>query len=168
MTLENLNRLNEKEAKAGLGKCCGSPVWVDAMINARPFASEQDLLRKADDVWFHQCNEKDWLEAFRHHPKIGDLKSVEEKFASTKELAGAEQAGVETASAAVIAELVQGNIDYEKKFGFIFIICATGKTAEQMLALLKERLPNNYAQELNIAAGEQAKITKLRLQKLLS
>ena len=168
MTLENLNKTNDKEVSEALTKCCGASSWVNAMINERPFRSEDDLFQKANIVWLEQCGEKDWLEAFSHHPKIGDLKSLEERFASTKAWAGSEQASLRKAGADVIAELAKGNEDYEKKFGFIFIVCATGKSAEEMLALLKDRLPNSYEQELRIAAGEQAKITHLRLQKLLS
>ena len=108
------------------------------------------------------------MEAFAHHPKIGDLKGLEEKFASTKAWAGAEQAGVQQAGKQIVEEMAKLNEDYEKKFGFIFIVCATGKTAEEMLALLQSRLPNNYKEELRIAMMEQNKITRLRLHKLVS
>lgn len=168
MQLDSFNRMEKEGVAAALSKCCGATVWVNAMMEYFPFHSQKDLLQKAYDVWFHQCDEKDWLEAFTHHPKIGDIKSLEEKFASTKEWAGSEQASVQKANKHVIAALAKGNEAYEKKFGFIFIVCATGKPAEEMLGLLNDRLPNDYEQEKKIAMQEQAKITELRLQKLLS
>jgi 2-oxo-4-hydroxy-4-carboxy-5-ureidoimidazoline decarboxylase len=138
------------------------------MIKGFPFDSEEELFQKAAEIWFYQCSEKDWLEAFTHHPRIGDIKSLEKKFATTKTWAGAEQAGVQKGTTEVIAELAKGNEEYEKKFGFIFIVCATGKSAEELLNLLKDRLGNRYEEEVKIAMGEQAKITGLRLQKLLT
>ena len=131
-----------------------------------PFANEETLIESATEAWYG-CKEADWQEAFTHHPKIGDTKSLAEKFASTAALAGNEQAGVNEASLAVIQELALANAEYEKKFGFIFIICATGKSATEMLALLKDRLKNTKEEELDIAMGEQAKITALRLKKIL-
>jgi 2-oxo-4-hydroxy-4-carboxy-5-ureidoimidazoline decarboxylase len=168
MTLENLNTVGDRERRAALSNCCGSSLWVNEMMKHYPFNSEEELFQKAGEVWFEQCDEKDWLEAFTHHPKIGDLKSLEEKFAATKTWAATEQASVQKADAVTIAELAHGNEEYENKFGFIFIVCATGKSAEGMLRLLENRLPNSYDEEIKIATQEQAKITNLRLQKLLS
>ena len=168
MSLETFNTLRMEEAKAALSNCCGSSLWVDEMMNYFPFGSEKELFQNAEEIWFEQCGEKDWLEAFTHHPKIGDLKSLEDKFASTKVWASGEQASVQKADATTIAELAKGNAKYEEKFGFIFIVCATGKSAEEMLHLLSDRLLNNYEEELKIAMQEQAKIPTLRLQKLLS
>lgn len=167
MHLERLNGLGYEHQKEALTNCCGSSQWVNEMLKAFPFGSENELLKKGEEVWIQQCNEKDWLEAFTHHPKIGDMKNLEEKFASTKAWASSEQASVREADKEVIAALAKGNQEYEKKFGFIFIVCATGKSADEMLKLLNERLPNDYEKELKIGMQEQAKITQLRLQKLL-
>lgn len=124
--------------------------------------NETELVDAATDIWYTQCNKKDWLESFTHHPEIGDVKSLAEKFA------GKEQAGVAAASKETIEALAKANRDYKKKFGFIFIVCATGKTADEMLCLLQNRLKNTIDEEINIAMGEQHKITLLRFQKLFT
>jgi len=167
MSIEDLNMLHEAGLKEKLQQCCGSSRWIYSMVQSRPFQHANDLLAKADLAW-SDTSEKDWLEAFSHHPKIGDLKSIETKFASTKSFAKDEQGSVTTAMQEVLKQLAQGNALYEKKFGFIFIVCATGKSAEEMLHLLNDRLSNDRDAELKIAAAEQLKITKLRLQKLIS
>ena len=155
----------DKSARKLLTNCCGSSKWVKGMLKARPFKSLDQAKRVSNQVWA-KCKEKDFLEAFTHHPKIGDLKSLEKKFQSTKKWAGNEQAGVNKASSKTIKALAKGNADYEKKFGFIFIVCATGKSAQEMLDILNSRIGNSYKKELRIAAGEQAKITEIRLNKL--
>ena len=114
-----------------------------------------------------KCSEKDWKEAFSHHPKIGDLESLKKKFSSTAGWASDEQSGVNTASQQIIEALADGNKKYEEKFGYIFIVCAAGKSAEEMLAIFKSRLQNSPEVEIEIAADEQNKITKLRIEKLL-
>lgn len=167
MTIERLNQVDATELAEHFTRCCGSSRWVQGMIAMRPFLDKQDLFVKADQVW-ESCGQADWLEAFTHHPKIGDVESLRKKFASTSEWAGNEQSGVNEASSETIGKLAKGNADYEDKFGFIFIVCATGKTADEMLALLNERLPNDQEKELRIAAGEQAKITRIRLEKLIA
>jgi 2-oxo-4-hydroxy-4-carboxy-5-ureidoimidazoline decarboxylase len=135
------------------------------MTGRRPFASADDVLRAATDGETGLTRD-DWLEAFAAHPRIGDLDSLRKKFATTADWAGGEQAGVAGADESVIRALADGNRAYEAKFGHIFIVCATGKTAPEMLALLIERLTNDPDTELRIAAAEQAKITRLRLEKL--
>lgn len=125
-----------------------------------------ELLEDAEEVWY-QCSEEDWKEAFSYHPKIGDVESLTKKFASTAEWAAGEQSGVNAASKETIEALAAGNKEYEAKFGHIFIICATGKTAGEMLADLQTRLQNSRGVEMEIAAEEQNKITKLRIEKLL-
>lgn len=167
MNIEELNHLSTQEAFEALFKCCGSTFWAESMVGARPFANVEDLRNKADRLWL-QAKEKDALEAFTHHPKIGDLKSLQEKFATTGKWAGGEQAGVNNADMQVLEALAQGNADYEAKFGYIFIVCATGKSAEEMLHILQSRLPNDPVSELRIAMQEQHKITHIRLEKLLS
>lgn len=157
--------MNETELKESLLKCCGSVNWVDAMCNNFSLEDKTKLFENAEKIWY-ELNESDWLEAFTHHPKIGDLASLEKKFGSTKDFTTNEQSSVNYASMETLKELAEYNDKYEKKFGFIFIVCATGKTADEMLALIKERINNNYETELRIAMGEQNKITKLRLEKL--
>jgi 5-hydroxyisourate hydrolase/2-oxo-4-hydroxy-4-carboxy-5-ureidoimidazoline decarboxylase len=126
-----------------------------------PFGSQEALIGKAGEAWYDECNKNDWLESFSHHPKIGDKKSLTEKFA------GKEQANVASATKEIIDALAKANKDYEKKFGFIFIVSATGKSPEEMLRLLNDRLKNNSDDELTIAMGEQHKITLIRFKKLL-
>ncbi len=137
------------------------------MVAVFPVEDEATLLHKSEKIW-HECNEADWKEAFSHHPKIGDMRSLQEKFSSTNQWAAGEQAAVKHSSIQVLEALAEGNRLYQEKFGYIFIVCATGKSAEEMLALLQARLPNGQEAELKMAMEEQNKITKLRLQKLLA
>ena len=167
MTLTELNTLDNPALKEAITKCCGAKAWVEKMINIFPVYNQQTLFNKARKIWF-QCNEDDWRDAFTHHPKIGDLNSLKEKFASTSTWAEGEQASVKQTSTKVLEALAEGNTLYEKKFDFIFIVCATGKSAAEMLALLQARLPNKPQDEILIAMEEQHKITELRLQKLLA
>ena len=143
-------------------RACGSTRWVDRMMARRPFGNDAKLLFAARNEWFG-LTEADWLEAFSHHPKIGDGAALAERFPATHDLSAKEQSGVGGAGANVLAALAEANDAYEKRFGFTFIVCATGKTAEEMLQLLRDRLPNDRAAELRVAAEEQAKITALRL-----
>ena len=136
------------------------------MITFFPADDMVELLEDAEEVWY-QCSEEDWKEAFSYHPKIGDVESLTKKFASAAEWAAGEQSGVNAASKETIEALAAGNKEYEAKFGHIFIICATGKTAGEMLADLQTRLQNSREVEMEIAAEEQNKITKLRIEKLL-
>ncbi|EHQ30458.1 2-oxo-4-hydroxy-4-carboxy-5-ureidoimidazoline decarboxylase [Mucilaginibacter paludis] len=167
MTIANFNQLNDAEKHEALFKCCGSTTWVNLMMTTLPVKGLVELLAYADEKW-QQCTEKDWLEAFTHHPKIGDVNALKEKFASTASWASNEQSGVNAAPDDVLVALAKGNAEYEQKFGYIFIVCATGKSAAQMLDLLDARLPNDPAREIKIAAGEQAKITRIRLEKLFA
>lgn len=161
MNLSDFNNLDREVAAKHLLDCCGSQKWKAAMMAHFPFASEEQLVDLSAKIWYDDCNETDWRESFTHHPKIGDVKSLTEKFA------GKEQAGVAVATAQTIDQLAQANADYENKFGFIFIVCATGKSAEEMLQLLLDRLQNTEAEELHIAMGEQQKISIIRFKKLL-
>lgn len=166
MTLHELNTLPKEQLKEELLKCCGSVAWVNKMIPFFPAEDLVELLEDAEEQWW-LCNSEDWKEAFSHHPKIGDTESLQKKFASTAKWASGEQSGVNTASATTIQSLAEANKEYEAKFGYIFIVCATGKSAEEMLGLLNERLSNNPDDEIEIAADEQNKITQLRLEKLV-
>lgn len=167
MQLSSFNTLNTNEVEQLLYSCCGSHRWVSGMMTHFPFASEKTLVQQAEKYWYHDCGQEDWLAAFTQHPKIGDVESLTKKFAATQHLAGREQAGVELASREVIESLAAANQAYENRFGFIFIVFATGKTAPEMLRLLQDRLENSREEELHIAMGEQHKITILRLKKLL-
>lgn len=167
MTIHELNILPKEELIKALTNCCGSSNWVNKMLTVFPIDDLVELIEDAEEKWY-ECGEEDWLEAFTHHPKIGDIKSLQKKFASTATWAAGEQSGANAASQQVLLDLAKGNDDYEQKFGFIFIVCATGKSAEEMLQLLQERLPNNRSEEILIAADEQNKITKLRIEKLLN
>ena len=161
MTLSEFNKLSKEESGMLLSKCCGSKKWLSLLMEGFPFTNEIDLVSKAETIWYEQCNEADWLEAFTHHPKIGDVKSLAEKFA------GKEQAAIGTASNEIIEVLLNANTYYENTFGFIFIVCATGKRAEEMLRTLHDRISNNREEELNIAMGEQHKITIIRFIKMI-
>ncbi len=164
MKLAELNELPEKDAVKELQRCCGSKEWASQMAESRPFRDEEDLFEAADEIW-SDLSEEDWVEAFKHHPKIGE--APDKKHASTAAWAKEEQAGASKASPAVLKELADLNAEYVKKFGYVFLVCATGKTADEMLALLKTRLTNHPEEELDEAADEQKKITRLRLEKLL-
>ena len=168
MTISELNNLPKPALVKALQKCCGSTAWVANMAAQFPISDTETLLREATGQW-NSLTEADWREAFTHHPKIGgDVEALRAKFASTSQWAEGEQASVKQASQATLEALATGNEDYERKFGYIFIVCATGKTADEMLALLQARLTNEPADEILIAAGEQNKITRLRLEKLLA
>ncbi|MFT3923455.1 MAG: 2-oxo-4-hydroxy-4-carboxy-5-ureidoimidazoline decarboxylase [Myxococcales bacterium] len=161
-----LNTLAPERAHAELFRCCGSERWVQGMLARRPFASDAELHELARDLW-RELSEQDYLEAFAQHPEIGaDLAKLREKFASSAQWSNAEQAGVNGASEQTLAALRDGNLAYKQRFGFLFIVCATGKSAPEMLALLRARLPHERGRELEVAAEEQAKITALRLEKL--
>jgi 2-oxo-4-hydroxy-4-carboxy-5-ureidoimidazoline decarboxylase len=135
------------------------------MTNRRHFSSDAELHAVAGEQWA-ALNRDDWLEAFVAHPRIGDVEALRRKFASTAAWCASEQAGAANAANEVLHSLAEGNHAYEAKFGYIFIVCATGKTAEEMLAILRARLPNDPDTEIHLAAAEQAKITRLRLEKL--
>ena len=167
MSLESLNALPADQASQEFLKCCGSSRWANAITERRPYKSVEELARVASDVWW-ALEQSDWLEAFRSHPKIGERKAAAEVSIQSKHWSGQEQAGVQTAAQDTIDSLAQLNREYEEKFGFIFIVCATGKSAGEMLDLLRERLQNDSETELPIAAAEQAKITELRLKKLVN
>jgi 2-oxo-4-hydroxy-4-carboxy-5-ureidoimidazoline decarboxylase len=150
------------EARSWLRACCASTRWVERMLQRRPFGSVEQLLAAAREVWF-ALDAADWKEAFAGHPKIGDRDSLRTRFPDTAHLAAREQAGVDHASEDVLSALADGNQAYERRFGYIFIVCASGLTAVQMLEILQTRLNNDSATEILIAADEQAKITALRL-----
>jgi 2-oxo-4-hydroxy-4-carboxy-5-ureidoimidazoline decarboxylase len=154
-----------EEASALLMACCGSSRWVDRMLGRRPFGSRAALLSAAREEWF-ALSADHWREAFEHHPKIGDASALRTRFAATRHLSEREQAGVASAADEIMEALAEGNRAYQKKFGFIFIVCASGRSAEEMLDRLLTRLPNDPAAEILIAAEEHAQITARRLEAL--
>lgn len=161
-----LDAMSEAAAREALTRCCGAARWVAGMLERRPFGSDTHLLTCADEVWA-QMGATDYHEAFAHHPRIGaSLHALREKFSSTATLAATEQAGALTASEAELEALRDGNVRYEARFGHIFIVCASGKSAAQMLELLTARLDNDPDTELRIAAAQQHQITRLRLEDL--
>jgi len=164
--LERLNDLTDEEAEAELLTCCGSPIWARQMAQLRPFLSEHEMLEAADRVWWG-LNPEDWLEAFRAHPRIGEREAQTEQGERAAAWSEQEQAGATAAGANTAAALADGNRAYEQRFGHIYIVRAAGRTAEEMLENQRERLGHDAETELRIAAGEQAKITRLRLEKLL-
>jgi len=165
INLARINRLDEEALREELHRCCGSRRWVELMLARRPFKDDAALLKAAEEIWFSLSRE-DWLEAFSHHPKIGDVESLREKFRNTMQWAKSEQSAVGRASVETIKKLAEANQAYENRFDYIFIVCASGKSAEEMLAILHNRLGNQPSEELQIAAREQSKITSLRLRKL--
>ena len=166
MTIETLNALDSSEAAAQFNLCCGATNWIKIMNQSRPFQNKNEVYQQAESIWFSLSSE-DWLEAFTHHPKIGDIDSLRKKFHNTKSISKNEQSGVNNATESTLKNLAESNQLYEDKFGFIFIVCATGKSSDEMLALIKMRLNNNAKIEMQNAAKEQNKITQLRLKTLL-
>lgn len=155
--LQRLNALPEGTAEAELLACCGSKEWARRMARRRPFRDRDHVIEAGETTW-RSLSEADWLEAFRAHPRIGARasgRSAEEQF------------GARNASREVLEALARANQAYEERFGHIFIVCATGKSAPEMLALCQERLHNDPVAELAVAAEEQRKITQLRLAELL-
>lgn len=165
--IRELNSMPETDLASCLERCCGSSRWVAAMVRRRPFSDSEDLFSAAEAA-AAELSDEDWLEAFSHHPKIGDVESLRSKFASTRQWSAGEQRGVESADEEILRALARGNAEYENRFGFIFIVCATGKGAREMLSILEGRLGSTREQELLVASGEQRKITRIRLEKLIS
>lgn len=158
-----LDGLPEADARTALARCCGAPRWVDGMLARRPFQTREALLAAADDVW-SQLGRDDYLAAFAHHPRIGEQPAT--KHEATAQWSRAEQRGMESADERTRDRLAALNRAYERRFGYLYLVCATGKTADELLGLLEARLMHAPDHELAVAAGEQAKITRLRLEKL--
>lgn len=167
ITVRELDQLPATHAIELLAACCGSSRWVSSMVARRPFRSLDAVLDAADDVWW-SLEATDWREAFAHHPRIGEHSSAAPQDERARGWSSAEQAGVSTAHDTVRDALAAANREYEHKFGYIYIVSASGKTAEDMLSLAHQRLANEPDTELRVAAEEQRKITRLRLERLLS
>lgn len=166
MGLDELNDLPADEAESRFLDCCGSRAWARAMTEARPFEDVGGLLLTAERIW-KGLGPDDWLEAFAAHPKIGAKKAARAQAERSAEWSKGEQAGMDETTDTVREELAEANRLYEERHGHIFIVCATGKSAGEMLGLCRERLGNTAETELSIAAEEQRKITEIRLVKLL-
>lgn len=164
--LEPFNLLPASEAENELLKCCGSKNWARRMASKRPFASFDELVDNGEQIWW-ALESADWLEAFHSHPKIGEKKAAAETAVEVQQWSADEQSGIRNSARQTMDALAELNCVYEEKFGYIFIVCASGKSSEEMLAILRQRLENGPNQELRIAAAEQAKITQLRLRKLI-
>lgn len=165
--LHRLNTLTEEEATGQLLKCCASRAWARGMTLERPFLDAPELFAAADRVWW-SLDEEDWLEAFSSHPKIGGRKAAIETGEEAARWSEAEQQGTRAAAPQTLDALARANRLYEEKFGFIYIVCATGRSAAELLDILQSRLSNERGAELRIAAEEQRRITALRLGKLLN
>jgi OHCU decarboxylase len=173
--VRRLSDLPEAEARAALLACCGSRRWVERMLSQRPFKDADEVFAAAERLWW-DLEPEDWLEAFRAHPRIGETPGEGagsgHGAGGAPVMAGAwsrqEQASVTGADAAVRAALAEANRAYEARFGHLFIVCATGKSAEEMLAMCRARLDNDPAAELGVAAQELGRITRLRLERLLA
>jgi len=166
MNLESLNTAGMQDARLFFYQCCSCYTWVDRMCAGRPYATRQAVFEAADANW-KNLGEADYLQAFKGHAKIGDLESLKDSYSDTRTLAANEQGSIRYASDQTLETLATANQSYEDRYGFIFIVCATGKSAIEMLALLEARLSNSCATEIGIAAEEQRKITRIRLEKLL-
>jgi len=164
--LARWNGLSEVEAEREILPCCGSQAWARGLAARRPLADEATLVGASDAVW-NSLSAADWMEAFAKHPRIGQRKAPAEASAKSAAWSEQEQKGVAAADESLQAALAAGNRAYEEKFGRVFIVCGTGKSGEEMLAILRQRLNNDDATELREAAEEQRKITNIRLRKWL-
>lgn len=166
--LERWNRLPVDEAINAILPCCGSKAWAQEMVARRPFANEAGLLVASDETW-HNLARADWMEAFHSHPRIGESRSSSPQLPSTKsvEWSAQEQRNVGDAEDAVKDVLADANREYERRFNRIFIVCATGKSAPEILEILRRRLKNDAETELHEAAEQQRQITEIRLRKWL-
>ena len=167
ITIDQLNSLSNEEAFSKLEQCCVSKTWVNGMLASRPFSTESELITKAASIWYNDCALDDFKEAFTGHPKIGNIESLKAKFAHTANWAGNEQAKVAEAHTDTIEALAKANDAYEAKFGYIFIVSASGKSAEEMLEIINARLNHSTKNEIYVAMNEQHKITVIRLAKLI-
>jgi len=149
-----------------LRQCCACEIWIHRMVIGRPYES-LDLLLTAAEVNWQGLDDLDYLQAFEAHPMIGAIHSLPTKYSDTKALSTDEQSRVNTAQHETLEKLAAANAEYKARFGFVFIVCAKGKSAEDILVLLQSRLGNTKDQELSHAAQEQCKITHHRLEKML-
>ena len=167
MTIMDLDQMPVEEKRVQLFRCCGSSAWVEKMLSVFPVEDMIDLFQYAEDKW-NECSEADWREAFDHHPQIGNSTTSHEEDKASAAWAKDEQSKINEAADDVKQKLTEANRRYKEKFGYIFIIFATGKSAAEMLRILQDRSTNDHDEELVIAIGEQLKITIQRFKKLLA
>jgi 5-hydroxyisourate hydrolase/2-oxo-4-hydroxy-4-carboxy-5-ureidoimidazoline decarboxylase len=167
MTLIEFNKLSKKKIKEYLMRCCGSTKWVAAMAGKHPYGSLRVLVNNATDIWYNECKTEDWAEALKCHPKIGDILILTKKMTMASRLSSKEQSEITKSSEEVLKLLKFANDEYEEQNGFIFILSATGKSSSEVLRQLVERLFNSREEEMDIAMGEQHKITLLRLKTII-
>ena len=164
--LARWNRLSDEEAAEEILACCGSATWARELVARRPLDDEASLVTASDEIW-GQLGAQDWMEAFAKHPRIGERGAPQIASAQSAAWSAQEQQNVGTAAESVRGDLAEANREYERRFGRVFIVCATGKSAHEVLGILRRRLRNDHATELQEAAEEQRKITNIRLQKWL-
>lgn len=165
MTVTDLDRLTSAAATEVLTSCCGSQRWVAGIVAKRPFESVGRIKAEAERVWWGLTRD-DWLEAFSHHPRIGETRSIQN--AQGKAWSAKEQAGLAGTADSIRHELARVNQAYEARFGYLYIVSASSRSAEELLALARTRLQNQPEDELRVAAAEQLAITLLRLDRLLT
>jgi 2-oxo-4-hydroxy-4-carboxy-5-ureidoimidazoline decarboxylase len=165
--LARWNALPFEEAACEILPCCGSNAWAASMAAKRPLLDESALLAASDEIW-RSLDEADWLEAFRSHPRIGESRVERSVAAQSSAWSEQEQQKAAAAEEVVKTALKWGNREYEHKFGRIFIVCATGKSASEILEILRRRLHNDDATELQLAAEEQRQIMQIRLNKWIA
>ena len=166
--VDRIDRLNPVDAEVGFLRCCGASRWARAMTALRPHQTEDALLRAAEAV--ASClRTEDWLEAFSHHPRIGGRVAIDpQRGQGTASWSRGEQSGLDDADGSIRRRIAGLNSAYEARFGHVYLVCATGKTAADLLVMLEERLPHDAPTELAIAAAEQRKITAIRPRKWLN
>lgn len=166
MGLADWNSTEVAEAEADLSACCGSAAWARTVVAGRPYFSVEALMEAAERVWFAQP-EAEWLAAFACHPRIGETKATVDAGEEFARFSGSEQRAALETVAAVAQRLVEGNRAYEAKFGFLYLVFASGRTAPELLEVLELRLGNDRAAELQEAARQQWRITELRMGRML-
>jgi OHCU decarboxylase len=166
-SLSRLNALPDDQASETLRSCCGASRWVDAMVARRPYGSLEQLLSTADEIW-RSLSPTDWLEAFGHHPRIGEQRTAVQATEQAVAWSAGEQSRFVTAAPGARDALATINREYEARFGFIYIVCAEGRSADELLSIAQARLDNEPGVELRVAAEEQRLITTLRLRKLIT
>jgi 2-oxo-4-hydroxy-4-carboxy-5-ureidoimidazoline decarboxylase len=159
------NQSDERSALDAMLACCAAHRWAQSMVALRPFQTVETLSLTADEVW-STMEEADWMEAFASHPRIGERKAAPGP-AQSVAWSEQEQSGASSAGVDVLAQLAAGNATYEQRFGFTYIVCATGRSADEMLGILERRVANDRAAELREAAEQQRQITQIRLRKWL-
>jgi 2-oxo-4-hydroxy-4-carboxy-5-ureidoimidazoline decarboxylase len=165
--LSRWNLLPADEAAKEILPCCGSPAWANGIADSRPLQDVATLLATSDRIW-RDLSAADWLEAFQSHPRIGETRAARKSSTRSRDWSTQEQSGAAASNDSLKEALADANREYEHRFHRIFIICATGKSAEEILANLRQRLNNDDATELREAAEQQRQIAQIRLRTWLA